>query len=74
VSCHACNVAKYEVRFLHNLLLAGRIEREEIHSDLDRKRTRFIGCETDGTLLTMLNYVFDSLPIALEMAEVVTPS
>lgn len=27
-----------------------------------------------GTLLTMLNYVFDSLLIVLEMAEVVTPS
>jgi len=29
---------------------------------------------TWGTLLTMLNYVFDSLLIALEMADVVTPS
>ena len=29
---------------------------------------------THGTLLTMLNYVFDSLHITLEMAEVVTPS
>jgi len=58
----------------YHVVIVPKYRKKELYG----KRRKRIGDgdrrETDGTLLTMLNYVFDSLPIALEMAEVVTPS
>ena len=46
----------------------------ELDFDLPGLKTEFVFVNRYGTLLTMLNYGFDNLLMALEMAEVVTPS